>query len=277
MLNRHKKQWEFFKKKFEQNQLSHAYLFSGEKGIGKESFAIELIKMVNCSIKENVPCQKCFSCQAIERNGFPDFKIVEAEEGAAPPRGASLAPSGREIKIAQVREAQKFLNYKAYYGGYKAVIVDGAEALNTEAQNCFLKTLEEPKGKTLLFLITSRPDMLLSTITSRCQPLKFFRPKGLGFSPEQVDRENKISKDLERMAASGLSEKFKYVKAIDFTNQDPREILTVFQKYFRKQLLNNFADKKALKALEMSEEINNKLTFTNANPKLALEVLLMEL
>lgn len=268
----HKKQWEFLRKKFEQGQLSHAYLFSGEKGIGKKAFAVELIKMANCQAKKSAPCQKCFSCQAIERGSFPDFKVVSVAN-----KKDYLFGDGGEIKISQVRDAQNFLNYKSYYGGYKSVIVDAAENMNVEAQNCFLKTLEEPKGNTLLFLVTSRPDMLLGTITSRCQLLKFFKPKGLVPAPEQTERENKILKNFLRVADASFAEKFKYVKAIDFAEQDPKEIIAVVQKHFRKKLLDNFSDEKALRALALSEEINNKLTFTNANPRLALEMLLMEI
>ena len=84
-------------------------------------------------------------------------------------------------------------------------------------------------------------------------------------------------KELLPVIDSNLADKFKYAKEIDFEKQDAREIIEVLQKHFRKQLLSNFSDKKAKKALELAEEINQKLLFTNANPKLALEILLMEL
>ncbi|MDP3883190.1 MAG: DNA polymerase III subunit [Candidatus Staskawiczbacteria bacterium] len=279
----HKKQWEFLRNKFEIGQLSHAYLFSGEEGIGKKDFAVELTKMVNCKDKENAPCQKCFSCQAIEKGNFPDLKVIsEANakdhlfgDGTAYAQG--FGGSKGEIKIAQVRDVQNFLSYKSYYGDYKAVIMDGAEKMNQEAQSCFLKTLEEPKGKTLLFLITSKPDMLLATIASRCQMVKFFKPKGFEMNEKKAEKERQILKDLIGVINSDFADKFKYTKSINFTEQDPVEIINVLQKYFRKQLLNDFSDKKAKKVLELAEEINNKLVFTNANPKLALEVLLMEL
>jgi DNA polymerase III delta prime subunit len=184
---------------------------------------------------------------------------------------------GKEISIAKIREVQNFLAYKSYNGGYKIVIIDDAEKMNVEAQSCFLKTLEEPKGKTLLILISSKPDMLLPTITSRCQTVKFFRPKDLPKNQERTKKEEEILKDLMPLINSSLADKFKYTKLIDFEKQDPLEILEVMQKYFRKKLLDDISDQKAKKFLELSEEINNKLLFTNANPKLALEILLMEL
>lgn len=244
MLIGHKKQWDFLKKKFETNQLSHAYLFAGTREIGKKTFAKEFAELVDCK--------------------FPDLMIVEPEEG-------------KEISIKKIREVQSFLAYKSYNGGFKIVIVDDAEKMNQEAQSCFLKTLEEPKGKTLLILISSKPDMLLPTIFSRCQTLKFFKPKDLPENPKRLKKEKEILSSLMPLMNSTLAEKFKYVKSIDFDQQDLGEILEVMQKYFRKQLLDDTLDKKARNILNLIEDINNKFIFTNVNPKLALEILLMEI
>lgn len=243
----HKKQWDFLKKKFESGQLSHAYLFVGQEGIGKKDFAKEFAEFLGCK--------------------FPDLMLVEPSEG-------------KEIPILKVREIQSFLAYKSYHGNFKIVIVDQAHLMSQEAQNCFLKTLEEPKGSTILFLISSRPDSLLPTIFSRCQPIKFFRPKNFEQSSEKTEREKKILKDLLPVISAGFSEKFKYVKSIDFEKQNAGEIVQVLQKYLRQQLLSKIDTDKAgelKRALKITEEINNKLVFTNANPKLALEILLMEI
>ncbi|MCX6721754.1 MAG: hypothetical protein NTY04_00980, partial [Candidatus Staskawiczbacteria bacterium] len=242
------------------------------EGIGKKLFAIEFIKFLNCFDK-NKPCGKCANCQMIDKNGFPDLLVVKSINSKSSIKNEK---DSLEIDISQIRAAQNFLSYKSYYGSFKTVIVDNAERMNQEAQSCFLKTLEEPKGKTLLILISSRPDMMLQTIFSRCQTLKFSKPKDLPQNSEKVKREEEILENLISVINSDFAEKFKYVKSLDFDKQNPLEILEVIQKYFRKQLLNNFSDKKAKKILELAEEINNKLTFTNANPKLALEILLME-
>jgi DNA polymerase-3 subunit delta' len=261
MLVGHKKQWEFLKSKFENDQLSHAYLFKGPAGIGKKLFAKEFSEFIGCK--------------------FPDLKILSEENKKDP-----LFGDGGEIKISQIREVQNFLNYKSYNGSYKIVIIDDAEKMNQEAQSCFLKTLEEPKGCTVLFLISSKPDMLLETISSRCQMLKFFKPKDLPIDKEKQEIDKKILNDLIIITNSSFADRFKYVKSIDFTKQDPLEILKVFQKYFRNILLQKITGEKTSdkysvdnlkKILNLSEEISNKLTFTNANPKLALELLLMEI
>lgn len=284
MATAHKKQLEFLKSKFELDQLSHAYIFSGSADLGKKDFAVEFVKLINCLGKEDKPCKKCVNCQMIERGTFPDLMIIDSKDE-------------NEIQIAKIREVQNFLNYKSYYGLYKAAIVYDAEKMNQEAQSCFLKTLEEPKGKTLLILISSRPDMLLETITSRCQVVKFFPSKDVVKNSGKAEKERKIFTEIESIINSDLAVKFKYVKALDFDEQKPKEIIEVIQKYFRNLLFietgvgklagqvefygdkpdrKKYSVEKIKSILNLSEEINNKLTFTNANPRLALEILLME-
>lgn len=284
----HKKQWEFLKKKFESDQLSHAYLFSGARGIGKEAFAMEFVKLVNC-LGESKPCGKCVNCQAIERNNFPDLLVIKSVNSISSIKNKK---DSLEIDVSQIRDAQNFLSYKSYYGSFKSVIVEDAERMNTEAQSCFLKTLEEPKGKTLLILVSSKPDMLLSTITSRCQTVKFFRPKDLPLNSEKMERSQAILKDLMSVINSDLSDKFKYTKALDFEEQSLGEILEVLQRYFRdllleetgvgkksggEVLLKKYSLEKLKNILNLIEDINNKFLFTNINQKIALEILLMEL
>lgn len=256
----HKKQWEFLKNKFESDQLSHAYLFSGAREIGKMAFAEEFSKFIGCK--------------------FPDLLVVKSADSASSIKNKK---DNLEIDIGQIRDALNFLSYKSYNGGFKIVIVDNAERMNQEAQSCFLKTLEEPKGKTLLILVTSKPDMLLPTISSRCQTVKFFKPKDLPVNSERLKKEQEILKDLIPLINSNLADKFEYIKSIDFEQLDAIDILEAMQKHFRKQLLDDVSDptaqagKKAKKFLEFSQELNKNLLFTNANPKLALEILLMEI
>ncbi len=281
----HKKQWEFIKKNFTANQLSHAYLFSGEKDIGKKSFVKEVSKLVNCKEKD-APCQKCFSCKTIENENFPDVITLRAT------KKDQIFGDGGEIKISKIREAQNFLNLKPYQGTFKIVIVEDAEKMNQEAQSCFLKTLEEPKGQTIIFLVSSKPDLLLSTITSRCQTVKFFKSKDTPVNKKKLEREKEILNGLFKVLNLGLAEKFQYVKSINFDEQDAGEIALVLQKYLRHVLLVKVGVEKseeidkpflefsverlqsALNAIELATE---KISFTNANSKLALEVMLMQI
>jgi len=256
----HQKQWEFLKSKFESGSLSHAYLFSGNEKIGKNSFAKEFAEFVGCR--------------------FPDLMIIQSEDG-------------KEIPIAKVREVQSFLSYKSYNGNFKIVIVEGAHLMNQEAQSCFLKTLEEPKGQTLLLLVSSKPEMLLDTIRSRCQQIKFFGRQIE--NQQQIEEEIKLLEGLLKVAGCQLSEKFKYAKSLDFEEQKLVEILIPFEKYLRYLLLKktgtdeksyfskihsaleNYPVSKLKSIINLTEDINNKLIFSNVNQKLALEILLLEI
>ena len=274
MVISHKKQWEFLEKKLKANQLSHSYLFIGAKEIGKKEFAKEFSEFIGCR--------------------FPDLLIVESinSESSIENKKDSL-----EIDIGQIRDALKFLSYKSYNGGYKIVIIDNADRMNGDAQSCFLKTLEEPKGQTLLLLVSSKPDMLLETIASRCQTLKFFQSKDSAENPKRAEKEKEILKELLPVLNSDLAEKFKYAKAFDFEKRELSEILEVMQKYLRHMLLektgvgkikghetpfdnivlpNNYTVKKIKNIINLAEDISNKILFTNVNAKLALEILLME-
>jgi DNA polymerase-3 subunit delta' len=140
--------------------LAHAYLFSGDEGIGKKTTALELAAAVNCHEPgPNGGCGTCPACRKTASRSHPDLHFIEAD--------------GDEIKIDQIRQAQADLSLKPFEGAKKVLIVDGAEAMNAASSNAFLKTLEEPPGDALIVLISSMPRSLLQTIRSRCQEIGF--------------------------------------------------------------------------------------------------------
>ncbi len=148
------------KKALANKTLAHAYLFSGETGIGKKMAALALAAAVNCqNVGEEGGCDVCPTCRKIAAGGHPDIHI--------------LVPEGEEIKIDQVRQVQSDLALKPFEGTKKTLIVDGVDRMNAASSNAFLKTLEEPPGETLIILITSLPQSLLPTIRSRCQEIRF--------------------------------------------------------------------------------------------------------
>lgn len=324
MLIGHQKQWNFLKKKFQLNQLSHVYLFTGPDEIGKKKFALEFSKLINCIDEKNKPTfacelrtgkEECQNCKLIEKEKHPDVLMVRLKEDKS------------EIEIAQIRGVQQFLSLKPYYGSLKTVIVDEAEKMNQEAQSCFLKTLEEPKGRTLLILISSKPEMLLPTILSRCQTVKFFlvslaeiknyliekeipakkaemlinisdgkpgRVIKFLLEPDKITKEKKVLNEILEVCNSDLAAKFRYVKNLQ--EVDFSEIIDIFKRYFRELLLfkmgiNGFGEfdyfpppseklksyslEKLKEAIRLAEIIGFRLSTTNINPKLALEILLL--
>lgn len=287
MFAGHKKQWFFLKNRFNLNQLSHAYLFSGIEHLGKITFAKNFIKLINCEKKLNntKPCERCVNCQAIEKQAFPDFMLVE------PNAKDYKFGDGGEIKISQIKKVQNFLNYKSYYGSFKTVVIDQAEKMNQEAQSCLLKTLEEPKGKTLLILISSKPEMLLGTIVSRCQNIKFFPVKlseilnwlkenkvstkqaelassmsdgrpGLAyefaFNPEKINEEKENLQQILNLMGADFSEKFKFVKNLKLEKTDVRGMLISLEKYMRFLLFSKIGIDDSSKSVVWNKELKKR-------------------
>ncbi|OGZ69017.1 MAG: hypothetical protein A3D35_02675 [Candidatus Staskawiczbacteria bacterium RIFCSPHIGHO2_02_FULL_34_9] len=265
----HQKQWNFLKDKFENNQFSHAYLFSGPKETGKTSFAKELVKLINRSIPNGE--------KMIESGNFPDLKIIRSKDSKSSLENEKDMMS---IEIEQIRDVQDFLSLTTYYGNYKAVIVQDAERMTLEAENCFLKTLEEPKGKTIIILTSSKPNLLLQTVTSRCQEIRFFYNEKYEISKD----EELIIRNLEKVMNSSLAEKFQYTKNANLDSENFEKILMALRKHFRELMLDkimgkevNYTISKIKNILELIEYINSQSYITNVNNKLALEVLLMEI
>ncbi|MEW6616127.1 MAG: DNA polymerase III subunit delta' [Thermodesulfobacteriota bacterium] len=153
------RQIEIIKKAIKNNRVPHAYLFLGEEGVGKRRVALTLAKALNCSAELADSCDECISCRKIINGNHPDVTVVE--------------PEGISIKIDQIREMQRFLKYKPYEGKKRVCIIPNAEKMNPAAANSILKTLEEPSPDIILILITASSHLLLPTVSSRCQKLKF--------------------------------------------------------------------------------------------------------
>ncbi|OGZ70687.1 MAG: hypothetical protein A2904_01870 [Candidatus Staskawiczbacteria bacterium RIFCSPLOWO2_01_FULL_33_9] len=282
MIAGHKKQWNFLKNKFESGQLAHAYLFSGEEKLGKRTLSKEFVKLINCQSSLQKPCGICKNCKDIEKENHLDILMVNKKDDK------------QEIEISQIREALSFLSYKSYYGGYKTVVIENAEKMNQEAQGCLLKTLEEPKGKTIIILIASHHELLLPTIFSRCQTISFFQTEKYESSKE----EQQILKELVKVINSDFAEKFQYAKKVNLEGNNIKGVLEILQKYLRHLLFlkigvenltkqdyfpevtgifKNYSISKIKEVLKLLDVINTQTSLTNASPKLALEILLMEM
>lgn len=145
-------------KAISQNKTSHSYLFIGIQGIGKKMLAIEFAKMLLC-INDNKPCNECKSCIEFDTNNNPDFSYIEPEVSS--------------IKIEQIRDLQKKIQEKPIISEQKIYIINDADLMTQEAQNCLLKTLEEPPEFATIILIGSNETAFLPTIKSRCTILHF--------------------------------------------------------------------------------------------------------
>jgi DNA polymerase-3 subunit delta' len=142
-------------------RLAHAYIFSGPEGVGKFRFAKELAKALVCRGSGARPCGTCSACGKIERETHPEMIVLRVQ------------PENQQIKIEAVRDACSRLMLKPVEAKHRICIIDEAERLSDDGANCLLKTLEEPPDYCVIALVTSRPEMLLPTVRSRCRTVRF--------------------------------------------------------------------------------------------------------
>jgi DNA polymerase-3 subunit delta' len=148
----------------ESGHLPHSLLVLSVPGLGAEQLAQWITALVLCESPGTRPCDACSSCRLLRSDSHPDAHVVRLEEDA------------HQIKIDQIRELIDSLTTKSYRGGYKVGIIEGAEALNTNGANAFLKTLEEPSADTVLIMIARPNHRLPATIASRCLRLTLSPP-----------------------------------------------------------------------------------------------------
>jgi DNA polymerase-3 subunit delta' len=169
-------------------RIPHALLFTGDEGIGKRLAAVSFAKALNCqriageelqamgNLLFEVPetehpdtgletqsdaCDKCPSCKKTDSGNHPDVFIIGPEG------------DGGQITVQAIRQLEEALSYKPFEGRWKIAIIDDSDRLNQAAANAFLDTLEAPPPQSIIILISSRPDLLLPTIRSRCQRISF--------------------------------------------------------------------------------------------------------
>lgn len=163
MIFGHQKNLKILSTLISENSFPHAVLFAGPQKIGKRKIAIEITKYLQKEHKENFfefskkNCE-CQICKLIENGNFADLVEINETEG--------------QIPIQKIREIREKLSLTSIYP-FKIVILNNVEKLSPEAAGALLKTLEEPKGDTIFFLLTSMPNLLPKTILSRITLFKF--------------------------------------------------------------------------------------------------------
>lgn len=190
-----------FRRLISKDKLPHALLFYGPGGVGKEAAGIELGRFLLCRENE-APCGICASCKRFDKFEHPDFFFlfpVEKPKRSAPPGEWEAGMSEEQVNayrdnlkaksddiyhkisiqraanilIDQVRQLIQKSALTSYQGGNRFALISPADKMNIQAQNSLLKMLEEPPPGFYLCLATSRPESLLDTIKSRCQPCYF--------------------------------------------------------------------------------------------------------
>lgn len=140
----------------------HAYLITGAPGVGRRTLALRFAQAINCPqpVSPGIPCGTCPSCLRIEKMQHPDLSIVQAET------------EGGNLKVEMIRELQHSLALSPFEARYRIGLMLRFEEANSNAQNAFLKTLEEPNPNVVLLLTASSAEELLPTIASRCEVIR---------------------------------------------------------------------------------------------------------
>ncbi len=234
---------------------TNGYIFYGAEGVGKKQTALEFIKEI---FKQSSPSGNIE--ERINNNNYPDFLIIEPNSTLEASRSKSsdlkkTTQSGSEvIKIDQIRNIKTFLGQKSINAEKKIVLILDAHLLNEAASNCLLKTLEEPNNG-IFILLTSKLNLLLDTIISRCQIVRF-----RSFSSKQI---NSLIKDCLDPSQFNIDAKFKLEDLINFSNGSPGklfkniEILNALPDEITDKL--NSPIKSSLKILEVSKLITEQL------------------
>ena len=146
----------------------HAYLITGEKGTGKHTLARLMGKTLLCTSETTKPCGSCRNCMLVEKDEHPNVIVIE--------KGNPIAPGIRKdrntIPVEDIREMIRLCGIRPTDGSMHVVMVFDAEKMTPQAQNCLLKTLEEPPPDTYIILVTDPTASLLTTVISRCRILR---------------------------------------------------------------------------------------------------------
>mgnify|MGYP001005636207 CR=1 FL=1 len=278
-----------------EKKVAQSYCFWGQEGVGKDAAALELAKLVNCKNPnvngENIDsCGVCSSCKQISNFQHQNFKLIfslpsgkaadtksddpyaklsdeqiesikeQMELKSKNPYYKMIIPNANQIKIASIREIKKSLSLTALTEGRRFVVISRAEEMTSEAANAFLKTLEEPHENITLILTTSRHDMLLPTILSRCQMIHF-QPIPEDKLAQFLLNEYNLTEANAKIIAS-FSEG-SYTKAVSFLDEDMQKIREEVVSLFRISLRKKSFRSDLAASIEKLGEIKDKKKIEN--------------
>ena len=218
-------QKKYFSRLLKAGELSHAYLFVGPEAIGKKSFALE----------------------------------ISADNDRARHDTAFIAPDQEKafgtISIDQVRELKSFLSTTPVFGRYKLVIVDDAHRVTEDAANALLKSIEEPYRSLVWILVTHQPDVLPTTVRSRCQAVRFL-PQGDTAVAELPEVKKLFARDREMLVALAQGRVGWALRAIAENRMaDIRDALALFEKLPTMSVLDRLTYAKTLIQEEQATDV----------------------
>lgn len=248
-------------------------------------------------------CAECIECRRIETETHPNVIMLDTEHTLV-----SKKDKRKDIPIEDIRELKRLFSLSAPGDQWRIAVIDGVEKLSDDASNAFLKLLEEPGPRTLFILVTSAIDLLLPTVVSRTQLIRFshvprealrghLKPKvrdqkledeilALSFGrpgimlrflqePKIIEDERKFLKNLQETLAGSLPEIFRFNEKIAFDEEERSKTVEYLFHMMRKTLVSN-PSAKVSEQIKKVQKIALALETTNVNPRLALDVMMMQ-
>lgn len=224
--------------------LPHAMLFQGRKGVGKLEFARTLAQGLLCEkpLPSGEGCGECLACGWLAQGNHPDFRSVEPEalteaEDDKPSKGRK--PS-QEIRIEQIRELAGLVSLSTHRNGMRVILIHPAEAMNTSSANALLKTLEEPPPHTLIILVTHQAQFLLPTVRSRCLKLAFPVPP--------------LEQSMDWLRQQGVADPAPFLAQAGYAPLAAQELSMDELQELRQVFLSQLARPKALDPIALAEK-----------------------
>jgi DNA polymerase-3 subunit gamma/tau len=241
------------------NQLAHAFLFCGPRGVGKTTCARILAKTINCQkqTKDGEACNECNSCVSFNEGTSLNIHELDAASNNS---------------VDDIRSLVDQVRFAPQAGKYKVYIVDEVHMLSTSAFNAFLKTLEEPPPYAIFILATTEKHKILPTILSRCQIFDFKRISTNDtvehlqeiVEKEKINAEKSALQIIAQKSEGCLRDSLSILdKIVSFTNaevtyQNTLEHLNILDDDYYFKLLDNLINQELANALLLYDEINNK-------------------
>lgn len=218
----HKNEIASFLQAYNSKRLHHAWLFTGNKGIGKAAIAynLALFLLSNPTEPTSIEIKNDHLKNKIKNGSHPDILILSSED-----------EDGEDVGIAveQVRKINEFLRLTAVESKYRVVIVDGIEGMNSNAANAFLKILEEPPSHVVFLIVCHSIGKIIPTIRSRCRVVKMNNLNFEEFS--NVMRTNGVLDSSEISTLYDISDG-SVSAALTFSSSDNLKIYETVQKLF---------------------------------------------
>jgi len=228
-------------------RMPHALLYHGPEGVGKEAVALELAKALFCQ-KDEVYCNTCSDCKRVGQLSHPDLMVIfpapkQPKSGELQLIRESIVknPYYRAqvwanpfILIDMIRNLKKTVSMTSYENKGRVVIIMDAHRMTTEAANSLLKILEEPLGKLTLVLVSSQANLLLPTIVSRCQKIRFDPLPWQDIEDALIKREKVIPEQAKIFARMSFGS---YRRALELLDENVDEKQNLMIDILRKVLM----------------------------------------